>query len=271
MISCPDFMAELPDLLDRDQILSGLDTRWLGRDLRLFAEVGSTNEVARSLAEQGGNGTVVLAETQTRGQGRLSRPWSSPPGGIWMSLILRPDIPIALAYLINMAVCVAACRAISAILDLETGIKWPNDLLVGDRKVGGILMEIGAVDDRLDYAIVGLGINANIDPSRFPAEWMATSLSREMGSDVSRTALIQRTLLEIERAYENMESEEIYNEWRRRSVTIGRRVCICARSIELVGEVVDLARDGALLLRRDDEVVRVLAGDCMHLRGMVGI
>ena len=211
MSSPHDLEAEVPDLLERDQILSGLDTRWLGRDLRLFTEVGSTNEVVRSLAEQGGNGTVVLAETQTRGQGRLSRPWSSPPGGIWMSLVLRPDIPIAFAYQINMAVCVAACRAISAMMDLETGIKWPNDLLVGERKVGGILMEVGAVDDRLDYAIVGLGINANIDPSRFPAEWMATSLSQEKGSVVSRTALIQRTLLEIERAYENLGSEEIYD------------------------------------------------------------
>ncbi len=275
MSSPHDLEAEVPDLLERDQILSGLDTRWLGRDLRLFAEVGSTNEVARSLAEQGENGTVVLAETQTRGQGRLSRSWSSPPGGIWMSLVLRPDIPLALAYQINMAVCVAACRAISTLLDLETGIKWPNDLLVGERKVGGILMEVGAVGDSkdyaLDYAIVGLGINANIDPSSFPDEWMATSLSREMGSGVSRTALIQRTLLEIERAYENLGSEKIYNEWRRRSSTIGRTVCICARSGELVGEVVDLAGDGALLLRRDDELVRVLAGDCIHLRGMVGL
>ena len=275
MSSPLDLEAEVPDLLDRDQILSGLDTRWLGRDLRLFAEVGSTNEVARSLAERGENGTVVLAETQTRGQGRLSRSWSSPPGGIWMSLVLRPDIPIALAYQINMAVCVAACRAISTLLDLETGIKWPNDLLVGERKVGGILMEVGAVGDSpdyaLDYAVVGLGINANIDPSSFPDEWMATSLSREIGSWVSRTALIQRTLLEIERAYENLGSEKIYNEWRCRSSTIGRTVCICARSGELVGEVVDLAGDGALLLRRDDELVRVLAGDCIHLRGMVGL
>lgn len=136
-------------------------------------------------------------------------------------------------------------------------------------------MEVGAVGDgldyALDYAIVGLGINANIDPSSFPDEWMATSLSREMGSGVSRTALIQRTLLEMEWAYENIGSEAIYNEWRRRSSTIGRTVCIRARSGELVGEVVDLARDGALLLRRDDEVVRVLAGDCIHLRGMVGL
>ena len=132
-------------------------------------------------------------------------------------------------------------------------------------------MEVQAEGERLEYAVVGVGINANIDPSAFPDDWMATSLSREGGSEVSRTALIQRTLLEIERAYENLGSMEIYDEWRRRSVTNGRMVRISANSGELVGEVEDLAEDGALLLRRNDEVVRVLAGDCIHLRGMGGL
>ncbi len=257
--------------LDKDRILSCLGTRWLGRDLRLFAQLASTNELAISLAQKGESGTVILAEVQTRGRGRLSRHWESPSGGIWMSLILRPDIPIALAYQINMAICVAVCRAISNLLGLNPGIKWPNDLLIGERKVGGILMEVQAEGERLEYAVVGVGINANIDPSAFPDDWMATSLSQEGGSEVSRTALIQRTLLEIERAYENLGSKEIYDEWRRRSVTIGRMVRISANSGELVGEVEDLAEDGALLLRRDDELVRVLAGDCIHLRGMGGL
>ena len=169
-----------------------------------------------------------------------------------------------------MAVCVAACRAISRLLDIDVGIKWPNDLMIKERKVGGILMEISSDGLHLDYAIVGLGINANIDPSAFAEDWVATSLSHELGSEISRSALIQRTLLEIEWAYEVMGSEEIYDEWRRRSATIGRMVRIVLNRGELVGEVVDLADDGAILLRTSGKLVRVLAGDCIHLRGVKG-
>lgn len=263
----PDLLDGDLDPLDKDRILSGLQTRWLGRDLLLFAGVESTNELASSLARKGERGRVILAEIQTRGRGRLSRSWESPRGGIWMSLILQPDIPLDLAYQINMAVCVAACRAISSFLGLEMGIKWPNDLMIKEKKVGGILMEVQAMGERLDYAVVGVGINANIDPSVFPSEWMATSLSREMGSGVSRTVLIQRILLEVERAYEDLGSEEIFDEWRSRSVTLGRVVRIASNSGELSGVVEDLADDGAILLRTDGRRARVLAGDCIHLRG----
>ncbi len=156
-----------PDLLDADVIRSGLKTKWLGKDLRSFSEVNSTNEVAKSLASSCQNGTVILAETQTRGRGRLSRPWASPPGGIWMSLILKPEMPLASVYQINMAVSVAVSRAIFTLLGLKAGIKWPNDLLIRERKICGILMEISAEVGRLDYAVVGLGINANVGLSRF--------------------------------------------------------------------------------------------------------
>lgn len=257
-----------PDILDKDKILSGLETRWLGRDLRLFAQIESTNEVARSLAQKGENGTVVLAETQSKGRGRLSRYWASPPGGIWMSLILRPKIPIAFAYQINMAVSAALCRAILTTLDLEAGIKWPNDIIVGEKKVGGILMEVSSNGEWLDYAIVGLGINANIDPSSFPDEWKATSLSHELGREISRTQLIQRALMEVETAYEMIGSDEVYRDWRRNSVTIGRMVRIFSEGGELLGKAEDLAEDGALLLKIDGGLVRILAGDCIHLRGM---
>lgn len=144
MSSGPDLRGTDSDSLDEEHILSGLETRWLGRDLLLFDRVASTNELASSLARKGSGGSVILAESQTGGRGRLSRSWESPPGGIWMSLVLEPDIPLALAYQINMAVCVAACRAISSLPGLKAGIKWPNDILIGGRKVGGILMEIQA-------------------------------------------------------------------------------------------------------------------------------
>jgi len=261
-------LACKPDLLDEDMIQSSLKTKWLGRDVRSFSEVNSTNEVARSLAPSCQNGTVILAETQTEGRGRLSRHWASPPGGVWMSLILKPEMPLARVYQINMAVSVAVSKAIFSLLGLEAGIKWPNDLLIGERKICGILMEVSAEVGRLEYAIVGLGINVNINLSNFPEEWMSTSLANELGHKVNRHDLIQRILMDIEEAYEMMGSNEIYEEWRRRSVTLGRCVRITSSSGTLVGVVEDLAEDGALLLKTEDGLMRVLAGDCIHLRAL---
>jgi BirA family biotin operon repressor/biotin-[acetyl-CoA-carboxylase] ligase len=261
-------LACKPDLLDADMIQSSLRTKWLGRDLRSFSEVTSTNEVAKSLAPHCQNGVVILAETQTQGRGRLSRPWASPPGGVWMSLILKPEMPLARVYQINMAVSVAVSRAIFTLLGLEAGIKWPNDLMIGERKICGILMEISAEVGRLDYAVVGLGINANVRLSDFPEEWRSTSLARELGHEVNRRELIQRILLDIEEAYEMMGSSEIYEEWRRRSITLGRAVRITSNLGDIVGVVEDLFEDGALLLKTESGRQRVLAGDCIHMRAL---
>jgi len=161
-------LARKPDLLDADLIQSGLKTKWLGRDLCCRREASSTNEVARSMARDCRNGTVILAEVQTQGRGRLSRSWASPPGGIWMSLVLKPQIPLAQVFRLNMAASLAVSRSVQALFGLEAGIKWPNDLLVNERKICGILMEVSAEVDQLDYAVVGLGINANVDVQDFP-------------------------------------------------------------------------------------------------------
>jgi len=259
-------LARIHDPLDADMICEGLRTKWLGKDLRCFKEVCSTNDVARSIARECQNGTVVLAETQTRGRGRLSRPWASPPGGIWMSLVLKPKISLDRAYRINMTVSVAVTRSLCALYDLDVGIKWPNDLLIEGRKVCGILMEISAEVDRVDWAVVGLGINANIDVSGFPVEWRSTSLRQELGQEVSRIDLIQKILLEVEETYQSMHSKDLYEEWRRRSVTLGKQVRITSATGDLSGEAIDLAEDGALVIRAEDKIKRVLAGDCIHLR-----
>lgn len=259
-------LAGMHDPLDAGMICEGLTTKWLGKDLRCFNEVCSTNDVARSIALECRNGTVILAETQTRGRGRLSRPWASPPGGIWMSLVLKPKIPLDMTYRINMAVSVAISRSLSALYGLDVGIKWPNDLLIEGRKVCGILMEISAEVDRVDWAVVGLGINANVDVSGFPVEWRATSLRQELGQQVSRIDLIQKILLEIEETYQMMFSKDLYDEWRRRSATLGKQVRITSASGDLLGEAYDLAEDGGLLIRAEDKIKRVLAGDCIHLR-----
>lgn len=287
------------DILDADLIRSGLKTQWLGKDLRCFSIVTSTNEVARTIALEcrndginravngtarivkgtanngpadapANNGTVILAEVQTRGRGRLSRSWASPPGGVWMSLILRPQISLDRAYRINMAISVAICKALADLYGLAAGIKWPNDLLIEEKKICGILMEVSAEVDRLEYVVVGIGINANVDVSGYPAEWRSTSLRQELGREVSRVGLIQKILLEIENSYQHMDSKEIWEEWRNRSVTLGRQVRISSVSGDIIGEAVDLAEDGGLIIqsRDQDGLHRVLAGDCIHLRAL---
>jgi BirA family biotin operon repressor/biotin-[acetyl-CoA-carboxylase] ligase len=183
-----------------------------------------------------------------------------------MSLILKPAMPLSQVYRINMAVSVALCRVLSTQFGLDTGIKWPNDLLVGQLKICGILMEVGAQVDRLDYAVVGIGLNVNNDISQFPAEWRSTTLAAQLGHEIDRCDLIARILQEIEMAYENMESKEIFEEWRRHSVTLNRQVLITSVTGDRIGRAVDLAEDGALILEIGERRERILAGDCIHLR-----
>ena len=258
-------LMDQPDLLDAGRIKKDLATRWLGRDLLILEQASSTNAVALSSVGQRQSGSVILAEIQKEGRGRLSRSWASPPGGIWMSLVLKPDIPLSRVYRINMAASVSICRAISR-LGLEAGIKWPNDILIQEKKVCGILTELGAQMDRLDYVVVGVGLNANNDTAAFPSQWRSTSLAAELGRSIDRCALVAAILNEMEKAIDNMESQEIYEEWRSLSLSLGKRVRISSAEGDLTGQVVDLDGDGALILQQGREKRRILAGDCIHLR-----
>ena len=258
-------LMDQPDLLDASRIKKDLATRWLGRDLLILEQASSTNAVALSSVGQRQSGSVILAEIQKEGRGRLSRSWASPPGGIWMSLILKPDIPLSRVYRINMAASVSICRTISR-LGLEAGIKWPNDILIQEKKVCGILTELGAQMDRLDYVVVGVGLNANNDTAAFPSQWRSTSLAAELGRSIDRCALIAAILNEMEKAIDSMESQEIYEEWRSLSLSLGERVRISSAEGDLLGQVVDLDGDGALILQQGREKRRILAGDCIHLR-----
>jgi BirA family biotin operon repressor/biotin-[acetyl-CoA-carboxylase] ligase len=259
-------LMEQPDLLDAARINKDLTTRWLGREILILAEASSTNAVALSSIGQQQSGSVILAETQKEGRGRLSRSWASPPGGIWMSLIVRPDIPLSRVYRINMAATVSICRAICIQLGLQAGIKWPNDILIREHKVCGILTELGAQVDRLDYAVVGVGLNANNDTAAFPSQWRSTSLAARLGKSIDRCALIAAILNEMEQALDDIESHELYEEWRSRSLTLGKRVRISSAEGDLMGQVLDLDQDGALILEQGGDRRRILAGDCIHLR-----
>ena len=262
-------LSSIPDILREDVIKGGLDTEFVGRAVIAHPSLPSTNAEAKRIAPSAEEGTVVVAEVQTAGRGRMERYWHSPRGGLWMSVILKPQIPPTQAFRVNMAASVAVARALGGLYDLDVRIKWPNDIMVGDKKISGILTEIGADMDCLNYAVVGIGINANIDQQSLPEEGRATSISRELGRDVLLVELASRVLAEVERCSGDLTSsfDLIHLEWSQRSATLGRRVRIATRSGEFEGMAVDLDADGALLVERDGgQIERVVAGDCVHLR-----
>ena len=227
-------------------------------------EVDSTNRRAKELAADGASDVVVLADTQTGGRGRLDREWSSPPGGVYLSVVCRPALPTAHAPVYTLAAAVAATRAARA-AGVDAGIKWPNDVLVPvsgeERKLVGILTEMEGEADRVSWVVVGVGANVDVPASELPGT--ATSL-RELGADADRRAFVQRFL----RAFDDLrgDPESILPAWREHALTLGRRVRVETPHETVEGEAVDVEFPGTLLVETADGERRVSAGDCEHLR-----
>ena len=230
-----------------------------------FHQVGSTMDVARELARKGAaEGTVVVAERQTRGRGRLNRQWHSPPGGIYLTIILRPKITPVYAPRLSLMASVAVANTIRELFGLDARLKWPNDVLIGGKKVCGILAEMDAGTDTVNFVNLGLGVNANSTISQFES---ATSLRDELGKSISRKEFLASLLEEISRQYALLTEPELLERWRSLSATLNRRVKVTTQSEVIEGQAVDIEDTGALLVRDCDGMVRaVLAGDCVHLR-----
>jgi len=220
----------------------------------------STNARARELATRGANDLAVVAAEQTGGRGRRDRTWASPPGGIWLSILLRPTAPAAHAPVYTLGGAVAVADAVPAAVGAR--IKWPNDVLVGGRKLAGVLTETATTGGELDWVIVGIGLNANVDPADLPGE-DPTSLRAELGP-VDRRQLAQRM---IERTHELAGAPaEILPAWRRLADTLGRRVRVETDTETIVGEAVDVTFPGALVVETPGGRRTVAAGECEHLR-----
>ena len=224
--------------------------------------IGSTNKRARELAEAGEKNTVVAADRQTGGRGRLDRQWSSPSGGIWLSVLLRPAVPAVHAPLFTLAAAVATTRAVRA-CGVDATIKWPNDVQVEGRKLAGILTEMEGEADRISWLVVGIGLNANVDSTQLPGERPATSLRAEIG-DVDRRRLTQNLLEAFWNRSEQTES--ILPAWRELTSTIGQRVRVETQREEIVGEAVGIEFPGSLIVDTGAEKLTISAGDCEHLR-----
>jgi len=235
-------------------------------------EIASTNARARDLAAEGADDVVVLADKQTGGRGRLDREWSSPSGGVWLSICCRPAIPPVQAPALTLAAAVATTRAARE-AGVDARIKWPNDVVVPadgidetgkrERKLAGILTEMEGEADRVSWVVVGVGVNANVDPADLPSEADPTSIRAEVG-DVNRRVFTQRLLEEFDALRGDLEA--VIPAWREHAATLGRRVRVDTPGGEVVGEAVDVAFPGTLVVDTGTERVEVTAGDCEHLR-----
>jgi BirA family biotin operon repressor/biotin-[acetyl-CoA-carboxylase] ligase len=263
-------LVSAPDLLLPEEIEPGLHTKIFGRPIIFYHEISSTQDAAKELARKGAEeGTVLIAETQTQGKGRKGREWSSAPGqGIQISVILRPTLKPAQSIQIPLVAGVAVAQAIIEVTPLKPKIKWPNDLIVARKKVGGILTEMNAEIDRIDYVVLGIGLNVNTPPALFPKEIeeIATSLAEELGEPVSRVRLLQSFLSEFEGLYGEFITsgfQTIRERWKAMSNTIGAWVELSDMDGgKMEGKILDIDTDGALLLqKRNGSIERILAGD----------
>lgn len=254
-------MAE--DDLSAWAITDGLKTRFIGRRLLFYPSVASTMEIARQAARNGAlEGTVIIADEQTAGRGRLERTWLTPQGNIALSVILRPGLS-SLPFLIMLA-SLAVAHAIKGVTGLEPEIKWPNDILIKGKKVSGILIENDVVGNRVDYTIIGIGIDVNLRVADFPEiRDIATSLAEELGEEVSRLKLIRYLLVEVENLYLAVSAGgSLYEEWRDNLVTLGKQVRVNGEDAAYEGIAEAVSEDGSLLLREPNGSLRkIVAGD----------
>jgi BirA family biotin operon repressor/biotin-[acetyl-CoA-carboxylase] ligase len=257
----------LPDKLLPQEIAAGLQARLLKGPIHHFDTLPSTNDLAKELAARGApEGTLVVAEGQSRGRGRLGREWNSPPGvGLYVSVLLRPPLPPTDLPPITLTAAVAVVRALRQAGGVSAGLKWPNDLVLAGKKLGGILTEMETESDRIRHLVVGLGLNVN--NRQFPAELadLATSLALTTGRTFSRLRLLQVWLEELESLYQRFLAREfaaILEEWRDYTVTLGHAVRVRQGEVEICGQALEVSADGALLIQtRSGEIVRVTSGE----------
>lgn len=263
-------LLSVPDVLHADDLLSRLGkTRFIGRDIRVFQETTSTNDVIEKLARDGvKEGVVVFAESQTKGRGRLGRKWMSPlRKGLWFSVLLRPRLHPQAVTQLTIASATALVRAIHSQTGLAAEIKWPNDIVIRGRKVAGILTEMNAELDTVKYVILGIGVDVNLSASEFPPDLrkLATSLRIETGEMLDRATLASEILRELDGDYARVCSgqfELVADEWEERCNTIGRAVVIQMGDRRIQGRGESLDADGALLLRtQHGHLERIISGD----------
>jgi BirA family transcriptional regulator, biotin operon repressor / biotin---[acetyl-CoA-carboxylase] ligase len=251
------------DALSAAAIGHDLGTRLVGRKLLVYPELPSTNITAKDCALNGAlEGTVIIAESQIAGHGRFGRPWVSPPGNLALSIILYPN-KIHMPFLI-MVSALSVVDTIEKITGKKAGIKWPNDVQVQGKKISGILIESGFRAEADCYAVIGIGLNVNVDLSVFPElTAIATSMSCELCHPVPRSSVAQELIRQYERWYlALLNGEPVFEAWRQRLSTLGQAVIITSGKHIFEGIAIGVNADGSLQLRQENgEILTFPVGD----------
>jgi len=263
-------LVSRPDLLLPQEIQRGLSTNYIGKEIYYFPELKSTNIIAKEKASHRAEGidegTLIIAERQSAGKGRLGREWFSPAGGIWLSIILFPQLSPSYISRITLMTAVAVIKAIKIYTQIRSQIKWPNDILINEKKVCGILTEMSAELDMINWVVLGIGINVNIDHREFPQDIQENtiSLKETLDKEVLRVKLVQAFLQEFEKYYEKLKRKEfpsILREWKLYSHTLGKKIRLDMGEKVVTGEAVNINEEGAMILKKEDgELIKIISG-----------
>lgn len=261
-------LTQKSDILSLKEITRNLKTKIIGKKIYFFKKIPSTNIFAKQLVKDNiEEGTVVVADVQTHGRGRKKRSWYSPTGGLWFSVILYPNIPTKRGMLITMASSISVAQAFKEISGINAEVKWPNDLLLNEKKVCGILTEIDAEIDKINYIVVGIGINVNNDINKGLKE-TAISLKQEAGSEISRVKLLRAILQHLDLNYNKLilgNFDSIREEWLSYSSIIGREIQVEDEKSVTTGKVIDIDDSGYIILKTDSGIIRIVSGDIKYL------
>ncbi|MEO9362518.1 MAG: biotin--[acetyl-CoA-carboxylase] ligase [Nitrososphaera sp.] len=256
------------------ELVGILKTSFVGKGRMVYRDsADSTQSIAIALAEKNSDvhGAVVIAEQQSSGRGRMKRKWLSPRGGVWASVVLKPSIPTAASTMLPFVAALAVCDAVRQATGLQATLKWPNDVMVNGKKAAGILLDLSAEAETVNYAVIGIGINANVDTSKMKildreSRPAITSLREELGGrEVNRLGLTKLLFEHLERFYNMLEDsgpEKIVAEWRRRSDMLGKNVSVAQQQGRTIdGVAADINDDGSLLVKTGSGEVNVVSGD----------
>jgi BirA family transcriptional regulator, biotin operon repressor / biotin---[acetyl-CoA-carboxylase] ligase len=248
-------ILKTPERIIADEIRLGLKTKFIGKNIHYEESVESTQKIAHRLAyDDASEGTVIIAEEQLSGRGRMDRKWHSPKySGIWMSLILRPNIPLPKAPQLTLLAAVAIVQAIEELTHLSPEIKWPNDILINGKKVTGILTELQAEADRINSIIIGIGMNVNQVEEDFPIELkqIATSLRIEQGNEISRAAMVREIFNKMEKLYQLYLAEgflPIKLLWESYAISVGKEITARTLMQTIVGKALGITDEGVLMI-----------------------
>lgn len=269
------YLLQAPNIITPSEIKENLETKLLGQHVYYEEEMDSTNNVAKKLArEDAVEGTLVVTDKQTSGKGRLGRVWESPAGtGIWMSLILRPNILPQFASQLTLVAGLNMCEAIEEVTGLKAMVKWPNDVVIEGKKICGILTEMSAEMEGINYIVVGIGVNVNMKafPESLP---YASSLALQGGKEYSRKQIIKVFLEKFEKDYneykQKTDLESIKQRYEEHCITLHKKVKLIKKSEEVVAEAIGINKEGALHVKYEDGTIEdVLSGE-ISVRGLYG-